>query len=255
MDFLQNKINPDDQDSAHTNNNQAGIHHLANIKFKITNKRSKTNPLLANLNKPSIPYQFANSNNGSLTSSTSSHTGTLSSTGSCEKKTAKEIEAELNSNYVAYSELARERKPPSIPAPLPKPVQQENEIKQQQQVQAKKNYNDKKIHVFITGLNTFPIYCDVCQHLIPLIAYASKCQICSFTCHSNCSKKDKSISSKSKTALSSLNSSVIDPLKYCHMNYLKISQLYNNYITKLSTHVSVSQLDKANSSLLADFLQ
>jgi hypothetical protein len=234
-------------------------HHFGVIKLF---KRNKQNHLLANLNKPTIPYQFAN--NTANSTSSSCNTDTMSSTTSSkpDKKTVNEIEAELNSNYVAYSELARERKPPSIPVPIPKPLQQQH---QQQQEESDLHKNNqlisnkivgKKIHVFITGLNTCPIYCDVCQHLIPLIAYASKCQLCSFTLHSTCSNLKKSMSSKSKTglALTASNPTTFDPLKYCHMNYLKISQLYTNYINKLSNSLTLNHLDKSSSSLLADYL-
>ena len=134
------------------------------------------------------------------------------------------------------------------------------------------NNTRKQIHVFITGLNTCPTYCHVCQQLIPLIAYASKCQLCSFTCHSTCSSslidstsggisKSKSFKNNKQTTQqqqqSQLNN-LHDPLKYCHINYLTNSIDYNNYINKLIniniTTPTSSGASSQKSSLLSDYL-
>ena len=138
-------------------------------------------------------------------------------------------------------------------------------------VTAPANNSRKQIHVFITGLNTCPVYCHVCQQLIPLIAYASKCQLCSFTCHSTCSSSLSSDAtsgiSKSKsfkngkhgpqTQQPLANGNLHDPLKYCHVNYLTNSIDYNNYINKLiniSSPLAPTVAANNKSNLLCDYL-
>lgn len=100
----------------------------------------------------------------------------------------------------------------------------------------------RQIHVFITGLNTVPTYCHVCQHLISLLAYASKCQLCSFTCHSNCGQS----ANKPVVNCDLFN----DPLKYCHLNYVTNNSSYA-YISRLA---SLQQTGSAATILLADYL-
>lgn len=97
-------------------------------------------------------------------------------------------------------------------------------------------------------MNTFPVYCHVCQHLIPLIAYASKCQICSFTCHSQCSNFSK------YKSLTGTNND--DLFKYCQTNYMKTSLVYNNYVNKLikTSYDKQIHYDKTQNHLLADYL-
>ncbi len=148
-------------------------------KLKIPKTNKKSNPLLANLSKPSVPYKFSQSI--TTTNSIAESKTDILKTGTSS------IEAELNSNYEAYETLNRIRRPPTTTAPPP--PSQQTSIKQETTAQPssavivkpfiQKPEANKNIHVFITGLNTFPVYCHVCQHLIPLIAYASKCQICS----------------------------------------------------------------------------
>jgi hypothetical protein len=150
----------------------------------------------------------------------------------------------------------------------------------------------KQIHVFIKGLNTCPIYCHVCQQLIPLIAYASKCHLCSFTCHSACSEPLLNTTTSTTTSnpdnLNNYNSSstipksksfkklknqdttttthhhqaaqnIHNPLKYCHINYLASSIDYNNYINKL-ININTEQQQQhqhpsnTKSTLVADYL-
>lgn len=172
-----------------------------------------------------------------------------------------EIVTELNSHYQTYTEMRLKQEPavksltsngvsPSSAA-LELPM-----IKQQQQQMA------KQIHVFITGLNTCPTYCHVCQQIIPLIAYASKCQLCSFTCHSTCSaaitaatapSSSSSAAARKSTAavaVKSASSSVAalalqqqsnDPLKYCNVSMMHsplLSLEYSSYISKL---ISIGQ--------------
>ncbi len=148
-------------------------------KLKLPKTNKKSNPLLANLSKPSVPYKFSQSITTTTTTTNESGTDTL-------KSGTSSIEAELNSNYVAYETLNRVRRPPNTSAPPP-PSQQPS-IKPETTAPSsalvakpfiQKPEANRNIHVFITGLNTFPVHCHVCQHLIPLIAYASKCQICS----------------------------------------------------------------------------
>lgn len=101
-----------------------------------------------------------------------------------------EIVTELNSHYQTYSEmkLRQHQQPaPSIQKPVGSSVDMQPQHQQQLQTPTLASTKLKQIHVFITGLNTCPTYCHVCQQIIPLIAYASKCQLCSFTCHSTCS--------------------------------------------------------------------
>ncbi len=143
----------------------------------------------------------------------------------------KQIEKELNSNYVTYSELTKqvELAKQAVAKTPTRPIQSSSIVAAAAAAASHSKhaaYQSKQIHVFITGLNTCPIYCHVCQKLIPLIAYASKCQLCSFTCHSTCSSLNKS--------RKSIKSSTFDPLKYCNAsNYLIISLEYNNYLNKL----------------------
>ena len=159
--FLQMKLNPDSVEFIQNNQptNPTLNHNPIKSKLFKRNKNStNNNPLLANLAKPSVPYQPK-----------------------ATSKTISQIQAELDSSY---SQLNRIRKPPDTPAPNPT-----------HNNKTTKSLNNKpqQIHVFITGLNTCPVYCHVCQHLIPLIAYASKCQLCSFTCHSTCSNISKKV--------------------------------------------------------------
>lgn len=210
-------------------------------------KGSKKNPLLAHLNKPAVPYKF--SHQMSVTSQASS-----ASSESIKSMSTHSIEAELNSNYMAYTELNRIRKPPDMVPPPPQQLQKQQQPPPTQQAVAKpfvpRVEPKRDIHVFITGLNTFPVYCHVCQHLIPIIAYASKCQICSFTCHSQCSNLNKHSKSLNNTSMND------DLFKYCQVNYMKTSTAYNDYVNKLiKTSVDTQvQLNKSQNHLLADYL-
>ena len=157
----------------------------------------------------------------------------------------KQIEKELNSNYATYSELSKqvELAKQAVKTPT-RPIQSSVIVAAAASSRAPA-YQSKQIHVFITGLNTCPIYCHVCQKLIPLIAYASKCQLCAFTCHSTCSSLNKS--------RKSIKSANFDPLKYCNAsNYLVISLEYNNYLNKLiNLNAAVtSQSSKLQSTVL-----
>ncbi len=120
---------------------------VSNKKSKIKNSK-KNNPLLAHLNKPSIPYKFSHHTS---VSSQSSNGSEITNQITKNSVTANTIEAELNSNYVAYSELNRVRRPPDMAPPPPKT--QSNQ--QQQQIVSKsivqKPEQNKNIHVFITG--------------------------------------------------------------------------------------------------------
>lgn len=135
----------------------------------------------------------------------------------------------------------------------------------------------RQIHVFITGLNTCPTYCHVCQQIIPLIAYASKCQLCSFTCHSTCSaaattstansnaRKSTAVVGKASTAhINCHGTSGYDPLKYCNVSMLHspvVALEYSSYISKLIA-IGQQQLSgavekstsKANNVLISDYV-
>lgn len=225
---------------------------------KLKVKTNKKNPLLAHLSKPSVPYKF--SHQTSAASSIASTTSTSTNDSAAVSKSSistDSIEAELNSNYVAYETLNRIRRPPDMaPPPLKPEQQQQKEQATARQIVPKQELVNKNIHVFITGLNTFPVYCHVCQHLIPIIAYASKCQICSFTCHSQCSNLNKH-ANKSLTNGSATTGLNDDLFKYCQTNYMKTSMAYNNYVNKLiktsgQSHETVR--DKSQNYLLADYL-
>ena len=233
--------------------------HLLNKKFKSGN----TNPLLANLQK-TTNQQYLNKQPNV----------------SAPIKKVSEIEAELNSNYVTYSELSKKNTQKSnieVKIELNYNPPQNNQKLVNEQTSAVPAPSavapvptgpparppKKQIHVFITGLNTCPTYCHVCQQLIPLIAYASKCQLCSFTCHSNCSASSSSNSSKSKSFKQTNNpTNLYDPLKYCHINYLTNGIDYNNYINrvinfntqKLNSNSSNNNSNKQNNILLSDYL-
>ncbi|CAF0710620.1 unnamed protein product [Brachionus calyciflorus] len=222
LDYLQTKfggLSEEDQSGS-----GSGHHHNIKTLFK---KKQKVNPLLANLHK----------NNNTVKSDTKKLE---------VKPEIKEIELELNENYLTYSELAKQ-------------ADRTLEI-----VTNDKQKEPRQIHVFITGLNTCPTYCHVCQKLIPLIAYASKCQLCSFTCHSTCSSSSKNRQnnkSLKSTARLDLNTSAYDPLKYCNVNYILISLEYNNYINKLinldlktSMKKTLNNSQSQSSILLSDYI-
>lgn len=159
---------------------------------------------------------------------------------------------ELNTHYQTYSEI--NTKQPSI-AGLSSTANLEYNVVAQTNptIYMKRNDNQsqiKQIHVFITGLNTCPTYCHVCQQIIPLIAYASKCQLCSFTCHSTCSTSvnGSATTGRKFNTLTTLNKHQInmndqncinntnDPLKYCCTSAghsLLIGLEYNKYLNKL----------------------
>ncbi|RNA41050.1 serine threonine- kinase MRCK alpha isoform X3 [Brachionus plicatilis] len=187
LDYLQTKLGEEDEP-----NNGSGHHNIKTL-FK---KKPKVNPLLANLHKTSFKPDRKQAES---------------------KPEIKEIELELNENYLTYSELAR---------------QADRTLEVVSYNSGEKHKEPRQIHVFITGLNTCPTYCHVCQKLIPLIAYASKCQLCSFTCHSTCSSSAKNRATKNKS-MTKFDLNSYDPLKYCNVNYLVISLEYNNYINKL----------------------
>lgn len=229
---------------------------LLNKKFKSSNNNNNNaNPLLANLQKTTNQqYLSKSSQNNKVVQP--------------PKQKLSEIEAELNSNYVTYSELNKKN-------------QKTNEIEFKVQVEITHSDNKnaiqssktkpattvaplsqkKQIHVFITGLNTCPTYCHVCQQLIQLIAFASKCQLCSFTCHSTCSSSSQSShSSKSKSFKQTNQANLYDPLKYCHINYLTNGIEYNSYINRVINYTSNKQTfgnggeKKGNNFLLGDYL-
>lgn len=187
LDYLQTKLGDEDE-----TNNGSGHHNIKTL-FK---KKAKVNPLLANLHKSTFKPEKKQPE---------------------LKPEIKEIELELNENYLTYSELAK---------------QADRTLEVVSYNSNEKQKEPRQIHVFITGLNTCPTYCHVCQKLIPLIAYASKCQLCSFTCHSTCSSSVKHRAPKNKS-ITKFDLNVYDPLKYCNVNYLLISLEYNNYINKL----------------------
>ena len=96
---------------------------------KVKVKASKKNPLLAHLNKPSVPYKFSHQVSSSSQSSTTSALSSAASTAGdstvCKSISTNSIEAELNSNYVAYETLNRVRRPPDMDPPPLKPEQQQ----------------------------------------------------------------------------------------------------------------------------------
>lgn len=220
LDYLQTKLGGLNDEEASSG---SGHHHHIKTLFK---KKQKVNPLLANLHKTNMKTDKLKVEE--------------------KRPEIKEIELELNENYLTYSELAKQADRTLEIVTSDKP-----------------NKEPRQIHVFITGLNTCPTYCHVCQKLIPLIAYASKCQLCSFTCHSTCSSSSKNRSNKTQksTTRLDLNSNGFDPLKYCNVNYLLISLEYNNYINKLINLDMKTAMKKAlnnsqnqSSVLLSDYI-
>lgn len=189
-----------------------------------------------------------------------------------------QIMTELNSHYQTYSDVCNKQQTRQVSTDInakPNAIETDSFLN---------NYDShhhlKQIHVFITGLNTSPTYCHVCQQIIPLIAYASKCQLCSFTCHSTCSSPlDGSITSGRKfNTLSVLkntpsanfnhnyqkSSNTNDPLKYCGTSAIfspLISFQYSSYINKLIAfdQLSFQNCDrtvttKSSNILLSDYV-
>lgn len=168
-----------------------------------------------------------------------------------------EIVTELNSHYQTYSEMRLKQLETTTPVDpafkTPNTQQQQSKIENGHYKIANTPKPQKQIHVFITGLNTCPTYCHVCQQIIPLIAYASKCQLCAFTCHSTCSasmqqnQQQQGQSRKSKSsahingngvlsANNNNNNNGQDPLKFCNTSMVHSPMVgleYNNYINKL----------------------
>lgn len=184
-----------------------------------------------------------------------------------------EIVSELNSHYQTYSEINIKQQ-----ATLPGLTKTDGELALQSNspIYAKGNSTTNQLkqnHVFITGLNTCPTYCHVCQQIIPLIAYASKCQLCSFTCHSTCSTSHSVTSINGRkfntsTALNKANgknmSNPNDPLKYCNtsiVHMLLVGLEYNSYINKLVSFGQVGNPNlekilsgtKSGSTILSDY--
>ncbi len=134
--------------------------HLTSKFFKRNNK----NPLLANLTKPSESKLASKP----ITAAQPTLTSSSRSTPAKAKSTAMSIQAELNSNYMAYSELNKQYKPPSmVPPPPTTALPAPNNVASSSLAPAStkplqiKSEPNKNIHVFITGLNTFPVYCHV----------------------------------------------------------------------------------------------
>jgi hypothetical protein len=162
-----------------------------------------------------------------------------------------EIVTELNSHYQTYSQMRlKQLETTPIDPAFKTPNTQQQKIENGHYKIANTPKPQKQIHVFITGLNTCPTYCHVCQQIIPLIAYASKCQLCAFTCHSTCSasmqqnQQQQGQSRKSKSSAhingngvsSANNNNGQDPLKFCNTSMVHSPMVgleYNNYINKL----------------------
>jgi hypothetical protein len=244
LDYLQQKIHeggggallPIDSYNHPQQSSNQGNHLITNIFGKW--KSSNSNPLTANLPKP-----------GSATMSKSKH---VQSKTPKNAFTLKEMQDELNTSYMAYTNMKKVQNElaPSPSATNTSAAAPSTSIsKTLETANSTKNDLKRQIHVFITGLNTCPTYCHVCQHLIPLIAYASKCQLCSFTCHSTCSSSLSSSNNVNKTEHID-----IDPLKYCKSyNYNQIPFENYRYIKKLST-LSTSEARNSAQQLLSDYL-
>ena len=292
--------NQQPQQQQHHNNPLIQLLKSNKKKAKAVSSSSKSNPLLAHLqptkNQAIIGLQNKPQQQAKTTTTTTTVATAVSSNNAGSKQAASkltEIQAQLNTSYAAYSELKRQHSMALAPHAIAASSAASHNQQQQQQTSHENNQlkeqqqeQQRQIHVFITGLNTCPTYCHVCQKLIPLIVYASKCQLCSFTCHSTCSSSSSTSTAHNNNKASSKPNlakqqqqqqatttlAVYDPLKYCHINYLTNGVDYNNYIGKLigvrssSSSSSLTQQQQqqqlqtgalhrsANNNLIADYL-
>ncbi len=179
MDHIQSKYSIDlgyltssnsHSGSSSSSSSASSAHHKQNKFFKRNTKN--LNPLLANLTKSSDNKTNINNNNNKCLTQTTQNalnnnlttTSTTNNKNNVISAAASSIQAELNSNYMAYSELNRRYKPPDI-APPPLANAASSSVQSSTAViKSVAKEKNKNIHVFITGLNTFPVYCHVVSY-------------------------------------------------------------------------------------------